>query len=84
MLGTMASGASELYAHSGESLTGTLKRLVAAGIAAGEIRADVEAEDLFPVFSGLAGGMTTPGWEIRAARLIDVVIAGLRTTASPR
>ncbi|BCW90986.1 hypothetical protein sos41_41630 [Alphaproteobacteria bacterium SO-S41] len=76
-LGTLTGGASALYAHSGASLQEAIELLVGAGIAAGEIRPDVQASDLFPVFSGLAAGVSAPGWKESADRLIDIVMVGL-------
>jgi len=72
-------GPSQLYESSGALIVAALTLLLERGIAAGEIRADVEPGDLMQALSGLAFGYSEIGWEARTLRLIDVFVAGLRT-----
>jgi AcrR family transcriptional regulator len=76
-LGTMAGG-SEIYESSGVLLRAAVTRLVEAAIAAGEIRSDIEVADVLQAMTGFAFGVTGPGWEARALRLIDIFMNGLR------
>lgn len=71
-------GKSELFAASGELITGALKLLVDRAVAAGEIQLDVDPLDLLYALVGFANANSNPGWEERARRLIDVLIAGIR------
>jgi hypothetical protein len=52
--------------------------LVDRAIASGDIRDDIEADDMIQALAGLAHGANTPGWETRTLRLIDVLMDGLR------
>ncbi len=56
----------------------TLQRLLDAAVAAGTIRADVDAVDILHGLSGLYSAPAGPEWEPRARRLTAVVIDGLR------
>jgi AcrR family transcriptional regulator len=77
-LGSIAGGVSELYASSGVVLRAAVGRLVAASIAAGQIRSDVEAADVMQALIGFALGASGPDWEARTLRLIDILMDGLR------
>ncbi|THD65931.1 TetR/AcrR family transcriptional regulator [Phenylobacterium sp.] len=77
-LGTMASGASELYESSGALIRAAVTLLVERAVASGEIRADVEAEDLMQAMTGFSSGVSSPGWAARTLRLIDILMDGLR------
>jgi AcrR family transcriptional regulator len=68
----------EAYAASGPALFEALTRLSRAAIASGDIRADVEPDDLFRLVAGLSYGYDRPDWEPSARRLIGVLMAGLR------
>ncbi|HVZ27049.1 MAG TPA: hypothetical protein VG798_00190, partial [Rhizomicrobium sp.] len=54
--------------------------LVRAAMASGDIRGDLEADDLRRLLTGLSQGYDQPGWEASARRLIDILVAGLRPT----
>ncbi len=77
-LGSMAGGASEMFAASGVLINGAVNRLVEAAKASGEIRTDIGAGDLTHALIGFAYGASGPGWDISAKRLIDVLMDGLR------
>ncbi|WP_304164990.1 TetR/AcrR family transcriptional regulator [Phenylobacterium aquaticum] len=80
-LGAMVGGASELYATSGVAIIGAIGRLVTAAAAAGEIRADVEPDDLLRALIGFAYANSAPGWQASALRLIDILMDGMKPAA---
>jgi AcrR family transcriptional regulator len=71
-------GKSELFAASGALITGAMKLLVDRATAAGEIQPNVDPMDLIYALVGLSNVTSDSGWEDRAMRLIDVLIAGIR------
>jgi AcrR family transcriptional regulator len=79
-LSAVASGSPDLYAASGVRITEAMTRLIEAAVAAGEIRADTDPQDVFRALLGFAYGSTAPGWEAAARRLIDIFMDGLRAT----
>lgn len=68
----------KVYASSGAAITEAMNRLARAAIASGEIRADLQPEDLFRVVVGLSHGYDRPDWAPSARRLIGILIAGLK------
>jgi len=66
------------YAAGGPAMLDALTRLGRAAVASGEIRADVEPDDLFRLVAGLSFGYDRPDWAPSARRLISVLIAGLK------
>jgi AcrR family transcriptional regulator len=77
-LGALPGGAAALYETSGSMLRAAISALVERAKAAGDIRGDIEPEDMMQALSGLAHGVSTPGWRARTLRLIEVLMAGLR------
>lgn len=83
---------SELYAYSFDRLTKAVAGLLDRAVIAGEIRADVSAEDLLRALIGMCYLHDQPGWQSTVLRLMDVFIDGLRvkpesggkTTSAPR
>src|SRR5882672_9843116 len=71
-------GSSELYAYSFDRLTKAVGTLLHRAVAAGEIRADVSAEDLLRALIGMCYLHDQPGWQSTVLRLMDVFIDGLR------
>jgi AcrR family transcriptional regulator len=69
---------SELFAYSHARIRVALGALVDAAVAARTIRADVEAEDLLRAMSGICMASDAPGWSDRTARLVDLLMDGLR------
>jgi len=80
-LGTMVCGVSDLFAASGALIIGAVNRLVDAAKAQGDIRPDIDPEDLLRALAGFAYASSAPGWEASAKRLIDILMDGLRRTA---
>lgn len=77
-LGAIVGGAGELYAASGAQITGAMTLLVQRAAAAGDIRADVDPDDLLRALVGFTFGDSSPAWQASALRLIDLLMDGLR------
>src|SRR5262249_29337928 len=71
---------SELMAFSYERLTKAVGALLERAVAAGELRADVAAEDLLRALIGMCLMHDQPGWQASVVRLLDVLVDGLRVT----
>src|SRR6201994_932388 len=71
-------GSSELQAYSLDRLTQAVGALLARAVAAGEIRADIGAEDVLRALIGMCYLHDQPGWQSSVLRLVDVFIDGLR------
>lgn len=69
---------SRVYAQAGATILPALKRLTETAHAAGDIRADIDFEDILRMMSGLSIGYEKPGWDVGARRLLSVMMAGLR------
>jgi AcrR family transcriptional regulator len=83
-LAMAAHGSSDLVAYSLDRLTGAVGELLRRGAAAGEIRADIEPEDLLRTLVGMCYAHDRPGWQAKVLRLIDVFIDGLRRRSGMR
>lgn len=77
-LALAAPGPSELSAYSLERLTKALGILLERAAAAGEIRGDIDPEDLLRTLVGMCIIHDRPGWQTSVLRLVDVFIDGLR------
>ena len=73
-----ASGSTELKAYSFERLTAGLALLLARGVAAGDVRPDITAEDLLRTVVGIFYADGSAHWQASALRIIDVFVDGLR------
>jgi AcrR family transcriptional regulator len=69
---------SELHARSFEKLTKASRDLLQRAIANGEIRSDIEPEDLVRSLVGMCLTHNQPGWQANVLRLMDVLVDGLR------
>jgi AcrR family transcriptional regulator len=74
----LAHGSPELNSYSRERLTKAVGALLDRAIAAGEIRSDVNPEDLVRALVGMCLLHDQPGWQSTVARLLDVLVDGLR------
>lgn len=77
-LGSIVGRTAELYAYSGAQITGAMVLLVDRAAAVGDIRPDVDPNDLLRALIGFTYGNTSPGWQASALRLIDILMDGLR------
>ena len=59
-------------------VTDAISLLLTAGQAAGQIRPDVDADEVL-LLVGFLWRLDNDGWEKRAAHLLDLVMDGLRT-----
>jgi AcrR family transcriptional regulator len=77
-LAMAAHGSSELVAYSLDRLTGALGRLLHRAAAAGEVRGDIDPEDLLRALVGMCYAHDGTAWQAKVLRLVDVFIDGLR------
>jgi AcrR family transcriptional regulator len=77
-LASIVGGTTDLYAASGVQITDAMALLATRAAAAGDIRADVDPNDLLRALVGFTYGATGPGWQASALRLIDILTDGLR------
>jgi AcrR family transcriptional regulator len=77
-------GSSEIYAGTFERLTSAVGALLARAVAAGEIRADIGAEDVLRALIGMCYLHDQPGWQNSVLRLLDVFVDGLRVRTDQR
>jgi len=77
-LALAAYGSSELWAYSFESLTKAVDRLLQRAISAGEVRADITAEELLRALIALCYMNDRPGWQTTVLHLVDIFVDGLR------
>lgn len=68
----------ELFSYSHRRIREALGSLLDAAVATGQIRSDVDQEDLIRAMSGICMATDVPGWSDRAGRLIDLLLDGLR------
>lgn len=81
-LGSIVGGASDLYASSSAQITQAMRLLIERAAAIGDIRPDVDPNDLLRALIGFTYGNTSPGWRPSALRLIDILMDGLRPPRS--
>ena len=79
-----AYGSSDLQAYSFDRLTKAVGALLARAAAAGEIRADISAEDVLRALIGMCYLHDRPGWQNSVLRLMDVFVDGLRVQREAR
>jgi AcrR family transcriptional regulator len=68
----------ELFSYSHRRIRESLGLLVDAAVKVGQIRSDVDTEDLLRAMSGICMAVDTPGWAERTHRLVDLLVDGLR------
>jgi AcrR family transcriptional regulator len=68
----------ELFSYSHQRIRAALGGLLDAAVASGEIRSDVDQEDLMRAMSGICMATDMPGWSERSGRLVDLLVDGLR------
>jgi AcrR family transcriptional regulator len=77
-LAMAAHGSSELVAYSLDRLTWAVGQLLQRAAAGGEIRADIDPEDLLRALVGMCYAHDGTAWQAKVLRLVDVFIDGLR------
>jgi AcrR family transcriptional regulator len=83
-LAMAAHGSSELVAYSLDRLSRAVGELQQRAIAAKEIRADVDPEDLLRALVGMCYAHEGAGWQAKVLHLIDIFIDGLRVSRDER
>ncbi|MES2220117.1 MAG: TetR/AcrR family transcriptional regulator [Acidobacteriota bacterium] len=79
-LNSVAGGPTRLYESSRSLIHGAMDALVKRAIKSGEIRKDVDALDLLRPLIGVFFVDSGPGWQPSARRLVDILIAGSRSS----
>ena len=74
----------ELFAHSHRRILQALQILVSRAVETGEIRDDVEPDDLMRAMGGICMATDSPDWHERAGRLVGLLVDGLRYGAPTR
>jgi AcrR family transcriptional regulator len=77
-LALVVHSSSELVAYSIDRLTRAIGTLMERAIIAGEVRADLDPEDLLRTLVGMCYAQDRPGWQAKVLLLIDVLVDGLR------
>ncbi|ONH60498.1 TetR family transcriptional regulator [Frankia sp. CcI49] len=72
------------FANSRRRLTDAVAMLLAAGVSAGMLRADVTADDLLLGISGVTLATADRGDRAQVGRLLDLLLDGLRTAGPAR
>jgi AcrR family transcriptional regulator len=85
-LALAAHGSAELHSYTFDRLTRAVGALLDRAVGAGEIRADVSAEDLLRALVGMCYLHDQPDWRSTVLRLMNVFVDGLRVQpkASPK
>lgn len=79
VLGSIVGGCSDLYADAGTQIKTAMAMLVDRAVANGDIRLDLDPLDMLRALAGVANVSAGPNWEASAKRLVDILIAGVRT-----
>jgi AcrR family transcriptional regulator len=77
-LALAVTGSKELHAQSFEQLTKAAGVLLDRAVAAGEIRSDIQPENLVRALIGMCYMHDQPGWQTSVLRLMDILVDGLR------
>ena len=72
----------ELFTYSHNRIRGALNTLVDAAVSARAIRSDVDSEDLLRAMSGICMASDASGSAERTARIVDLLMDGLRYGAA--
>jgi len=79
-LNAMVAGTTELYATSTELMRNAMSALIERAVAAGDIQFDLDPLDPLRALSSVAD--SDPSSQERARKLVDILIAGMRTPKS--
>jgi hypothetical protein len=74
----------DIYADTRGQLLAALARLLQAGVDAGTLRPDIDAEDVFRATGSAVLLPQQDGWREQAARLLRLIVDGLRYGAPAR
>lgn len=79
VLKSIVHGPSSLHAASGAQVKQAFATLVNRAVASGDIRLNIDPLDLLRALAGVANISSGPDWKQAAKRLVDILIAGIRT-----
>ena len=79
VLNSIVGGPSDLYSASTAQVKQALAKLVDRAVASDDIRLDLDSLDLLRAIAGVANIGLGPDGERAAKRLVDILIAGVRT-----
>ena len=74
----------ELFAHSYRRIQEAMQTLVSRAVESGEIRGDVDPDDLMRAMGGICMATDSAEWQERSGRLVDLLVDGLRYGAPAR
>jgi len=77
-LNSVVGGATKLYEGSRHTVFGAIQSLVKRAIKSGDIRNDIDAQDLLRPLIGVSYLGFDPDWQKSARRLVDILVAGSR------
>lgn len=83
-MNTVAGGSMRLIEGSRSLIHAAFVASVKRAIANGDLRADTDPDDFVRALVGIFHTTASPGWEPSARRLVDILIAGSRSTARRR
>ncbi|QPF92582.1 TetR/AcrR family transcriptional regulator [Bradyrhizobium commune] len=80
-LNSIVGGTSELYSASTEQMKRAIAELIDRAVASGDVRLDIDPLDLLRALAGVANIGAGPDGKRAAKRMVDILIAGIRTQA---
>ncbi len=75
---TVSGGSMRLIEGTRGVIHSTFRALVRCAVESGELRADINPDDLFRAFVGVFHSTSLPGWESSARRIVSILIDGSR------
>lgn len=80
---TLIGGPESLYSRTPHRLDVPIKTIVAAGVASGVFRDDIEPHDLLRAIAGVAHVRPGKNWKLSAVRMVDLLLKGMQSTSPP-
>ena len=81
-INSVTGGPSAMFAQSWGWVKAALNRLTSRAVATGELRVDFEPENLLRALASVASNEENPAARQTAKQMVDVLVAGLRSTPS--
>jgi AcrR family transcriptional regulator len=78
-LNSIVGGTSDLYSASTAQVKQAIAKLIDRAVASGDIRLDLDPLDLLRALAGVANISSGPDGKQAAKRMVDILIAGIRT-----
>jgi AcrR family transcriptional regulator len=78
-LNSLVGGTSDLYSASTAQVKQAVAKLIDRAVASGDIRLDIDPLDLLRALAGVANISPGPNSKQAAKRMVDILIAGIRT-----